>query len=112
MPCLRTRYNAAAVYLGDEKLKGRALTEGMVAVQLSNGEYKYVPFSGFSSSLSEGQRVKLVNVEAFTIEPFAQPWLDFGRGAFLLGVFQPGRGAYCYLEHDTPIAWCPMKDEI
>jgi len=106
MPCLRMRYHASAVYLGDGVPPGRALVEGMAAVAVTESDYTYVKFQGFTSDDSQGQRVKLVNINAYTTEPFRDPWLEYGHNAKVLGVLVPGQGVYCYLKDMTPVVWC------
>ncbi len=109
MQCLRMRYHAAAVYLGDDSLSGKTLVEGKVAVKSKAGDYSYAPFAGFTHSLSKGAPVKLVNIEAYTEEPFEKPWLEFGRHTCLLGVAVPGEGVFCYLDNQYPVAWCDIN---
>lgn len=106
MPCLRMRYHAVAVYLGDGMSTGKTLVEGMAAVAIRAGDYKFFPFIGFTSEQGIGQAVKLANITAYTTETFQDPWIEYGDNAKLLGYFVPGKGVYCYLEDMKPIAWC------
>lgn len=111
MACLRMKYNATAVYLGEGMPKQNSLVADMVSVQLKNGTYVYRPFKGFqvASAVNEGyQRVKLVNIEAFSAEPFIEPWIEFGGNAKVLGVYD-GLNVHCVLFNGLPLVWCEIE---
>lgn len=90
--------------------KQRSLVADKVSVQLKNGAYVYRPFKGFivASTANEAlQRVKLVNIEAFSQEPFIEPWKEFGANAIILGVYD-GLNVHCLLFDGFPRAWCEL----
>lgn len=113
MPCLRTRFNYSAVYLGDKALGGKSIVEGMIGVKSKSGDRRYLWFDGFMD-IAELERnhvqVKLQDIEAYTEDYMNSRWIEFGKNAQCLGVFTSANSRVkCILVDSAPIVWCDLQ---
>jgi len=113
MPCLRTRFNCSAVYLGDnEGLVGRSLVEGKIRVKTRSGKREYLWFDGFigKDELPEGiTQVRLLDIEAYIFDYAKSSWVEIGQNAECLGVLMTDNTVKCTLQDDFPITWCEFS---
>lgn len=109
MPCIRRRYHYAKIYIDDEvpELIGNALVGNRLDVQLSNGDFKRVPFGGFLRDPENRlQPVKIQNIEAYADGGyFVGDWVELSPNALLLGEIIDGR-VFVIVFDKLPKAWC------
>lgn len=112
MPCLRARFNYAAVYLGDcGGVVGRSLVEGKVRIKTHSGKRQYLWFDGFMErrNLQESfTALKILDVEAYLCDFESGKWVELGKGAQCLGALMANNKVKCVLENDFPIVWCEI----
>lgn len=105
MPAIRHRYHYGAIILNSKGLAEptTALVQGKLPALNKQGDLVYNEYGGFfdaDSVMNYVQRVKLVNIDAFTHdEDGMSNWIDIPSDRYLIGVYLHGR-YYVLLDED------------